>query len=190
VRAGVRAYFNRIDDYQVNQSLANPLATDFVISNAEEVTVWGVEADLVWRPIERLTIRGAVGWQNAEFDAYTFFDPSIGATRDFSGNAVPFVPEFTSSLGVHYDFGNGFYAQTALRGIGKTHFDSSETPLFTENSYALWDAEVGYRANGYSLSLYGRNVLDEEYYSFIDSNIFAGAPGDPQVVGVRATVEF
>lgn len=192
VRAGVRAYFNQVDDYQVNQSLAGmgpfPPETDFVIANAQEVQVWGVEAELVWQPIENVTIRGAVGWQDAEFDEYVFYDPTALATSNFSGNPVPYVPEFTGSLGIRYDFGNGFYAQTAVRAVGETYFDSAGTTK--EGSYAVWNAEVGYEANGFGLALYGSNLLDEGYYTFINSQILAGAPGDPQLFGVRATMEF
>ena len=190
VQMGLRAYFNQIDDYQVNQSLAGAGLTDFIITNADEVTVWGIEADLIWRPTECLTIRGAFGWQDAEFDDYVFTNARLPGSADFSDNQVPFIPEFTGSLGLAYDFGNGFYFNTAVRGFGRTYFDSDESSGFSQGSYALWDAEIGYRANGYSLAVYGRNMLDEDYYTFINPNIEAGAPGDPAVVGIRASLEF
>jgi outer membrane receptor protein involved in Fe transport len=42
----------------------------------------------------------------------------------------------------------------------------------------------------FSVALYGQNLTDEDYYTYINSQINAGSPGDPQIFGIRATVEF
>ncbi|MDE0836410.1 MAG: TonB-dependent receptor [Akkermansiaceae bacterium] len=185
VRVGLRAYWDQIDDYQVNQGALG--TTDFFILNAEEVTSRGIEADLAWAPIDRLTIRGAFGYTNAEFNS--FRDPNRPGTT-YNGNEVPFVPEYSGSLGVRYEFESGFYVSAAGRVVGPTRFDSANSSTFTQDAYITADAEIGYMAENFSVSLYGTNLFDKGYYTFINPQIAAGSPGDPQQFGIRVITTF
>jgi outer membrane receptor protein involved in Fe transport len=185
LRIGLRAFWDQIDDYQFNQSV--PFSTDFAVVNADEVTSRGVELDLAWAPIERLTIRSSVGYVNAEFDSYTDpFTPGV----NFNGKEVPFVPEYTGSAGIRYDFASGFFAQTSARVSGPTRFDAANTGTFTQDAYVVWDTEIGYTTERFTIALFGRNLLDEQYYSFINPQIAAGSPGNPQLFGLRLRKEF
>jgi iron complex outermembrane receptor protein len=185
LRIGLRGFWDQIDDYQFNQSV--PLSSDFIILNAEEVTSRGVELDVAWAPVEQVTVRGSIGYVDAEFDSY---DDPFTAGVSYDGKKVPFVPEYTGSLGVRYDFDCGFYAQTSGRVSGATEFDAANTNAFSQDAYIVWDAEIGYETDRFSVALFGRNLLDEEYYTFINPQIFAGSPGNPQIFGVRARVTF
>jgi len=180
----LRGYHKKIDDYQLNRSV--PMSTDFIILNADEVTAYGIELEAVWRPVECFTLRATAGWNQTEFDDHV--DPFGGG--DLDGNDVPFVPEYTASLGARYDFGNGFFVQSAIRAVGKTYFDDFNNSQFKQSSYEVVDAQVGYEGEDWSAVVFGRNIFDEEYYTFINSQIAAGAPGDPAVVGVRFEREF
>jgi len=185
LRVGLRGFWDQIDDYQFNQSV--PASSDFIILNAEEVTSRGVELDVAWAPVEQVTVRGSVGYVDAEFDSYQ--DP-FTAGVSYDGNKVPFVPEYTSSLGIRYDFEGGFYAQTSARVSGPTGFDAANSGAFTQDAFIVWDAEIGYATDRFSVALFGRNLLDEEYYTFINPQIFAGSPGNPQVFGLRVRTTF
>ena len=185
VRVGLRAYWDQISDYQVNQGAL--ATTDFFILNADEVTSRGIEADLAWAPIDRLTIRGAFGYTNTEFDS--FRDPNRPGTT-YNGNEVPFVPEYSGSLGVRYEFESGFYVSAAGRVVGPTRFDSANTSAFTQDAYITADAEIGYMAENFSVTLYGTNLFDKGYYTFINPQIAAGSPGDPQQFGIRVRTTF
>ncbi|MES2923865.1 MAG: TonB-dependent receptor [Verrucomicrobiota bacterium] len=185
IRIGLRGFWDQIDDYQFNQSV--PLSSDFIELNADEVTSRGVELDIAWAPVEQVTVRGSFGYVNAEFDSYQ--DP-FTAGVSYDGNKVPFVPEYTGSLGVRYDFEGGFYAQTSARVSGSTEFDAANTDAFSQDAYLVWDAEIGYATEHFSIAFFGRNLLDEEYYTFINPQIFAGSPGNPQVFGLRVSTTF
>lgn len=173
-------YCNRIDDYQLNRP-AIPPSTDYYTVNAGFVTSLGVESQLRWQPVAGLTVQGSVGYVNAEFDS-----------SPYAGNSVPFVPEFTGSLGIRYDFPLGFYAQSSVRVSGATYFDAANTADFRQGSYLVWDGEIGYAMEHFSVALFGRNMLDREYYTYMnpDPNLAIGSPGDPQMFGVRATLDF
>ncbi|MGJ8697774.1 MAG: TonB-dependent receptor [Verrucomicrobiaceae bacterium] len=177
----LRGYFKKIDDYQLNRSTPTG---NFIVLNAEEVHAVGIEAEANWRPVENLTINASAGWSQVEFERF------IDGPTNLSGNRVPFIPELTASLGFRYDIGNGFYVSSALRVVGSTQFDDFESPQFEQSSYQLVDAEIGYEAENWNAVVFGRNILDEGYYSFMNPQISAGAPGDPGMVGVRVGVEF
>ena len=173
----LRGYHKQIDDYQLNRSVSG--TTDFIIVNADEVEALGIEAEFTWQPIEQLSFYATAGWNETTFD---------GGVTD--GNQVPFVPDFTASLGFDYNFGNGFFIAGSARFVGDTFHDENETAAFSQGSYNVIDAQIGYETDGWSLVLYGRNILDEDYYSFVNQSIFAGTPGDPTVVGVRYERRF
>ncbi|MEK6231043.1 MAG: TonB-dependent receptor, partial [Luteolibacter sp.] len=185
LRIGLRGFWDQIDDYQFNQSV--PASSDFIILNAEEVTSRGVELEVAWAPVEQLTVRASVGYVDAEFDSYQ--DP-FTAGVSYDGNKVPFVPEYTSSLGVQYEFESGFYVSAAGRVVGSTSFDAANSSAFTQDAYITADAEIGYMAENFSVTLYGTNLFDKGYYTFINPQIAAGSPGDPQQFGIRVSTTF
>ncbi len=178
-------YWNHIHNYQMN--IPDGVSTDYYTVNADQVTSMGVEAEAKWQPVDGWTLQGSVGYVNAIFNSYQ--DP-VTPGMDYDGNKVPFVPEFTSALGARYDFTNGFYVQSAVRMIGETYFDEANSGDFRQGSYLCWDAEIGYVAKNFSVALFGRNLLDRNYYTYINPQITAGSPGDPQVFGVRASLDF
>jgi iron complex outermembrane receptor protein len=171
-------FWNRIDDYQLNRSAAWP-STDYYTVNAGRVTSWGLETQLRWKATDELIVQGSAGYVNASFE---------DAPND--GEHVPFVPEFTACLGARYDLPKGFYVQSAVRMTGVTYFNEANEAKYRQGAYLCWDAEIGYAVDHFSVAFYGRNLLDREYYSYINSSIDAGSPGDPQVFGIRATLLF
>ncbi|MDB4300665.1 TonB-dependent receptor [bacterium] len=173
----LRAYYKQIDDYQLNRSTATG---NFIILNAEEVRAIGIEAEANCKPSDRLSISASAGLSQIEFEKF-------GA---LSGNRVPFVPEFTAALGFRYNIGNGFYLSSAYRAIGSVNYEDNGNPASKQETYQILDAQIGYEAENWSASIFGHNLLDENYYSYISPQISAGAPGTPALYGVRMSVEF
>ena len=181
--AELRSYFKQIDDYQLNQSI--PMTTDFIIANADRVEALGVEGEVFWKPVSGLTVQASAGWNQIEFEEHTG-----AAGADLSGNDVPFLPEFTAGMVVRYDFENGFFAQTGLRTVGATFFDETNNSDYRQGSYEVLDAQLGYQGDGWNAAIFARNLTDEDYYSFMNSQISAGVAGDPEMYGVRVGLEF
>ncbi|MDB4508396.1 TonB-dependent receptor [Akkermansiaceae bacterium] len=187
----LRAYYKKIDDYQVNRSVID--STDYIIRNADEVTSMGLEAELNWRPIEPLNIFATAGISDVEFVQFAFSETDRDGTvidYDSRGNAVPYIPDYTASLGFRFDFANGVFLSAAARSIGTTFYDSNESAAYRQDSYEVLDAQLGYEADTWSAVFFARNVLDEDYYTFINPQISAGAPADPAAFGVRVSLEF
>ena len=159
---------------------------DFIILNADKVTSRGVEAEFRWRPVEQLQFQAAVGFQDTEFDDFT--DPFTMA--DYDGNTVPFTPDFTAAGGFRYDLPCGWFVGSTARMIGETYYDAANSSEFRQDDYVVVDAQFGYERDDLRVTLYGRNLCDEGYYNFINDQIYAGSPGDPQVFGVKVDLSF
>ncbi len=183
VGAELRGYFKQIDDYQLNQSV--PMGTDFIIANADRVEALGVEGEVIWKPVSGLTVQASAGWNQIEFEQH------IGvAGADLAGNDVPFLPEFTAGMVVRYDFENGFFAQTGVRSVGATFFDETNNSDYRQGSYEVLDAQLGYQGDSWNAAIFASNLLDEDYYNFMNNSISAGVAGDPEMYGVRVGLEF
>jgi iron complex outermembrane receptor protein len=172
------AFFNETDDYQYERTV--PFSTDFVVINAEEVSSEGIEGKLVFNPAKGLFFDFQAGYTNAEFDKHR---DSLGA--DVSGKSVPFIPEYTIRTGVRCELENGFFGSSSYTAFGKTYYDEQNQSGFSQSAFGVWDAHIGYRRDGFSVAVYGRNLTEEKYYQFINPEIQAGSPGAPQRFGLR-----
>ena len=173
-----------IDDYQLERSV--PQSTDYLVINADKVSSQGIESEIVWRPLPSFVLEGGVGFNDVKFDRH--IDPFSGA--DLGGLEVPFTPEYTIRGSARYSFANGFFLQGTFRSVGETFFDESNTAFFREGGYEVYDAQIGFRNEQFTVIVYGENLGDEFYYSFINPQIAAGTPGDPEAYGVRLDWRF
>lgn len=178
VSGSLVAFANDTDDYQFERTV--PFSTDFVVVNADEVSATGLEGKLVFNPVEGLFFDFQGGFSNAEFDKH--FD-SLG--MDVSGNHVPFIPEYTVRSGIRYESGSGFFGSTSYTAFGKTYYNEQNDVTFAQSAFGVWDLQLGYRKNNFTISVFGRNLTDESFYQFINPEIQAGSPGAPERFGLR-----
>ncbi len=183
--AGVSGFFSQTDDYQVYRNTGgNPFA--FRVLNAANVETWGAEAEIVAKPCTWLEAALAGGWTHSEFKE---FNDATGAS--FAGRTVSFVPEFTLDASVTAKHASGAFGTVGVTGVGKYFADEGNT--VSHPSYAVLRAAVGWKDERFSVSVFGRNLLDKQYYAnmtdFGPGGIF-GTPGDPMVVGVEVSGKF
>ncbi|MGH7958332.1 MAG: TonB-dependent receptor, partial [Opitutaceae bacterium] len=179
----VLGFWNRINDYQFERTVPN--STDFVVVNADEVIARGIEAKFMWNPIERVWWDFQAGYTDAKFEQHR---DATGARVD--GKRVPFIPKFTLRTGVTVDLGQGFSANASYAGVGRSSFDERNTAMFSQKSYGIVNAQLRYRVDRYAVTLYGQNLFEEEYYQFLNPEIFAGSPGAPRRYGVQVSFEY
>lgn len=86
-----------------------------LLVNVPKSRIWGAEAELTVRPIDGLTLMGAVTHLNSKVQSYNGFDIFGGAdnpnyipggdnTEDLSGNPLPFTPKWSGIFNVDYKF--------------------------------------------------------------------------------------
>lgn len=191
LRFNVAAYYADYEDIQravTVPTLAGGIAVR--IDNAASATIQGFETELTWFVSDSLTLNGWAGFTDASYDEYL----SLGVDR--SAEKFP-IPDWTSSIDARYlvpvTVGDvrltlGYYWQS------ETDFSRGAPmpDLVTQDSYGLVRAKLSWLIPEHDLevSLFGRNLADEEY--FVEATSAIGSlglanliPGEPRVWGLE-----
>jgi iron complex outermembrane receptor protein len=188
-------------DYQDQQVQEIVGATSFLRNASGEML--GVELELESYLTDSLRLGVSLGYLHSEYDS-----GEIVNGIDIGGNQFPFAPEVSGSLFATWEItelGGGMLEfDGAVRYQDRTWFDPFND-LKTRNNgpgksgqfqddYTLVDARLVYRADGYELALWGRNLTDKFYYvSGFDTSAFLAddlTRGEPRTYGVEARYRF
>lgn len=179
----VLGFWTKISDYQFERTV--PGSTDFVVVNAPQVISRGLEAKFMWNPVERVWWDFQAGYTEVTFDQHR---DATGAS--VKGKHVPFIPAATLRTGVTVNFGQGFTGNASYALVGRSFFDERNTAMFSQKSYGIVNAQLRYRFDRWTTTVYGQNLTQEKYYQFINPEIFAGSPGAPRRFGVQLTFVY
>lgn len=178
-------FYSKYRDYQVLNQIS---AVEFGVNNAQRVSSYGGELEAELRFGEGWRANAALGVTRATYDRF------VNGFGNFSGNKVPFVPAFTANYGIAYEASWGGYISADARTIGKYALDDNNAA--SQKAFTLVDVTVGVKIDRFDVSLFGKNIFDEQYvinvYDFQGTG-GAGAfgnIGDPATFGMRAKVRF
>ena len=218
VRFNAAAFLYDYEDLQVTtffQSLT-------LVSNAANADVLGLDLELIARPTDQFEFGAAVSFLDATYDTFdfpygrcspfvqSFNDPGcadVPAVRPFgsprivdaSGNNLNNAPEFSGNIYGQYfaslgDNGNlSFFAQ--LSHTDDVYFNAANAEVSRQEAITLLDAQIGWTNASGSLevSLYGKNLSDEEYFHNIVEFTSSSLPppaADPAPPGAIITDPF
>lgn len=179
----VLGFWNVIDGYQFERTVPN--STDFVVVNANEVRSRGLEGKFMFSPAENIWWDFQAGYTDATF---THHRDASGATMN--GKRVPYIPELTLRTGVTVDLGAGLSANASYGMIGRSFYDERNTGMFSQPTYGIINAQLRYRFENWTASVYGQNLTDKKSYQFINPEIYAGSPGAPRRFGVQVSFSY
>ena len=191
-------YMDR-EDQQVSGSFvaARPDgSSDFIdfTDNAAQGNNYGMELELDWLLSDALRLWSSLGLLETEYEDYINVQGD-----DLAGREQAQAPSYQYTLGARYSFSGGLYLQADLEGKDSFYFsDRHETQA---DSYDLLNASVGYSARNWTLSLWARNLTDEDVFvrGFGDfgndpRKDYAVEPyyqyGAPRQVGLSASYTF
>jgi len=192
----IAVFYDDRHDQQVKSSLVRSRpdgSTEFIdfLGNAAEGTNRGVEIDLSWTLSERFFVTANAGWLDAEFDEFI-----NEFSEDLSGRDQAHAPGYMYNVALNYEQGPWF---ASVSVDGKDEFYFSDRHAVKSDSYTLFNASMGYAADQWTVTLWGRNLGDEDYYvrgfgSFGNDprKLYVTEPyyqfGEPRITGL--TVEF
>jgi outer membrane receptor protein involved in Fe transport len=189
----VNAFYSDWTDQQVPVPVSEDISTLFVTVNAGESTVYGLESDLRWLVSSALEIYASIGLVHTEFDDFPNANAGPGEPDNFAGNEFFFAPQLSFNAGFDYQHAGGFFAGVDINHQADAFSDQANLAVNEIGDSTLVNVRAGYQFdNRYRLTLYARNALDEEYFTFLDrdaNNDFARV-GEPRVIGARFDVEF
>lgn len=201
-------YNTEIENFQTNVQSPEVGVNRGYLANAEEVRVRGLELDANIRANKHFTFYGAVAYTDAKYVKFTNAPLPLEETgltvnnvqvafKDISGGVLPGISKWAGSFGGEYNipavlFGKPSKFFLAAETYFRSSFSSSPSPsaYLNVDGYALFNGRIGFKAtNGLSLFVWGRNLLDKDYYEQLlpaggNAGHYAGVLGDPRTYGV------
>lgn len=197
------AYNTDISDYQTLVQTPDPAVNRGYLANAEGVRVRGIEVDGTWSLTKHFSFYGNVAYTDAIYTSFKNAPVPLEETggtayfKDISGGKLPGVSKWATSLGAEFTSVAKVLGQTgefyiAVDQYARSRFSSSATPskYLTIEGYSLLNARIGFRAaKGVSISIWGRNVLDQNYFEQLlpaggNAGQYAAVLGDPRTYGI------
>jgi iron complex outermembrane receptor protein len=195
---GASGFYYDYKDLQT-QTFTNVGAVSLIkLGNVDEATIYGLDADVTWRPVEGLSLRGGLGLLHSELGAFQTVGPS-GPFTVPKGNKLPNAPGLSFNGSARYEHALG----QALKGAvqfdahysGHVFKESLNTPYLAADSYWLLNAgaEVSAADDRWTLAVWAKNLTDEKYVAQATNNgigmgyrIFNA----PRTYGVTLTARF
>jgi iron complex outermembrane receptor protein len=189
--ANLSIFYIDIKDKQVSE-IINDIAS---ITNAADAHSQGCELEIRARPIRGLDIFAGLGYTEAEFDDFKATEWNATHTalveNDYEDNDLQYAPNYTFSLGVQYRHESGFFGRADFLGTDNFYGDHANTA--EADSYETVNLRLGYESEHFDFILWGKNVFDEEYLTFVHSyygGYNTGVDGPPQTFGATITYRF
>ena len=199
----ITLYNTDIKDYQTQVQTAEVGVNRGYLANAEKVRVKGVEVEGSLRASSHFAFNGALSYTDGKYvsfkNAPVPLEETGGASafKDVSGGDLPGISKWSGSLGGEYNTSGKFLDLKgnyfiALDSYARSTFSSSASPSQYLNieGYALLNARVGFRAaNGLSVLIWGRNVLNKYYFEQLlpaagNAGHYSAVLGDPSTYGI------
>jgi len=141
---------NQRNDQQVRTSVqlvpGDPASFVFFTDNIGSGKAIGIESDLRWYASDEWELYGTVG----------LIDATLQGGRDQAH-----APRFTLAAGVVYQNPNGFFARLDASAKDAFYFDVSHDQK--SEPFELFNTRIGYESDSWLVSLWARNLLDEDY---------------------------
>jgi outer membrane receptor protein involved in Fe transport len=160
-------------DYKDKQLLTNTTDPVFgllpVLANVPKSKVQGFDVDATVRPVEGLTLRGALAYADSKIKNFQGFD-AFNTPTDLSGKSFNFAPKWTSTADVEYRARINGRMEMFVGGDmlynSTTYADLAQTQSLRIAAYTIFGARVGVgSADGkWSATVWGKNLTNKYYW--------------------------
>ncbi|MEM9348747.1 MAG: TonB-dependent receptor [Pseudomonadota bacterium] len=191
----VTAFYTDWSDLQANVFISD---IQRVTANAASAESKGIEIGLDSQLSEELRLRAAYGFLDTEFTDFEFTFFSFGAgtniTQDFSGNPLPLAPEHTATLTLDWEreLRNGRIIGASGTYTYRDRYTFDPEGAYRQPETHILDASVSYEQDGWTATLWGNNLTDEDYltnyFRFGTTDVGIAARG--RTFGVTVSREF
>jgi len=112
-------------------------------------SVLGLESEYLWQPRDHVEV-----WANAT---------RLNTSTTLDNDDLVGAPDWSAGVGGRFRFGSGGYVGVHFSHVSDAHAAASDGTLTPLPSRDLLDARVGWRIGAFDVSLFGTNLLDDEY---------------------------
>ncbi|MEM8493500.1 MAG: TonB-dependent receptor [Pseudomonadota bacterium] len=197
-------------DYEDQQIIIQDSRDFSIIDNAGDTALYGLELALDFRVSETLSTFANLGLLETSIDEF-LFDAFTDPPVDLSGNELDSAPPVTATVGLNYAGLKGYFGSLSLNyraaswsdvfNLGPNELGAGVSEEI--GSAVLVNARLGYQLNGFTITGFATNLLDEdepESLNFADGGVLNGSNGfrasgeynmrQPQTFGVYLEYAF
>jgi outer membrane receptor protein involved in Fe transport len=197
-------FYSDFDDFQN----AGFVGLQFLVNNAEKVSSKGFETEGHILISEEWAADFALSYVKAEYDEYTggscYFgrvpDNADGTACVLTGSALPFVPEWSTFVGLQYgrqaSFGD-LFGRLEWAWVDDHDTNTNLDPRHVQGSYSVVNARFGVGIGKLDLVLWANNLFNENIVAqTATAAMFPADPaymdwlGRPREIGVTARYHF
>lgn len=128
----------------------------FAEENGGDAYITGVEFENSLQVNDQLSLYNSIGLMTSSIDSYTMSKGGTGGGRELAA-----TPAQTWSIGGRYQHGSGFFSTLDL--TGRSDFYESNDHQEKRDGFFNMNASIGYTKDDWTVSLWARNLLNEEY---------------------------
>ena len=180
-------------DFTNRQQFA--ITNDFFIPgnfNYDKSTITGFEFDTKTRVSKYLDVLFNYGFVKSTIKEGGVLDSGRNL-NDFNDKNTSLVPQNNFNFGLESNIplneNSTLDVSVNYNGTGKIYWTDSNDSSLTSNAYQLLDAKATFTHKKIKVSLWARNILDQQYYLEY-SDFGFGWRGTPATVGTTFTVNF
>lgn len=175
-RLNISAFSSTYEDVQVSTFDGT---AGFIVGNAAESEVQGIETDIYYRATEEITFNGAFAYMDAIYKSFPGAGCNVaqaianggpaGCTQDLSGQQLQFAPELTANIGFSYDtqLTSGLLLNVALdyNWTDDVIVAADMDENLIQESYGKLNARISLaKSDQWQISLIGKNLTDEKTF--------------------------
>jgi iron complex outermembrane receptor protein len=171
-----------------------PICGDSMTVNIGNAVSYGPELEVNYRPLPGLTLGASYAYTYASVTKVNPQDLTLGVSV---GQAILNVPEWMASFRVGYTHpvtdDIDVFARADYDFTGPSHGEFVTTaPDYEQPEYSVLNASLGVRRNGYEISVFAKNLLDNTKIIQIPSLLFTPEAYTlrPLTVGVLLKAKF
>lgn len=173
-------FHSALEDMQVMRYDVGSMS--YLSDNAGSARIYGVEVDAMARILPGLDAEFSFGYLWTRFDDYTHMG------TDYSGNKLPYTPDYTASFALQYRHEKGFFARGEVLHYGQLYW--SEANDYKREPVTLLNARVGYEFEPFAVYVYGNNLTDSKYLNYYTATSNYGMMARPREIGVQLKYTF
>jgi iron complex outermembrane receptor protein len=201
VRVNADVFYIRRRSLQVKTSEqlvpSDPNTFTYFTGNADSGFNYGLESDVQFQATQTITFGASLGLLQTRYHGFVQNQVTL------PDRALPNAPSWQAAVSATYRNPRGPFARVDVTGMGSYYFDLPPNST-TSKPYGLVNGRIGWQAQRWSASLWGRNLLDKKYpvrgffFSDTPQDFLANPPvsrlytqlGDPRAWGVNVSYSF